>query len=53
MYFEATVASDIYKLESARNERRAALKFRTRHMKSKEAQVLTAAVTNVLRLFIR
>ena len=53
MYFEGTVASDIYKLEVARNERQAALKWRTRHMKTKEAQVLTAALTNVLRLFVR
>ena len=53
MYFEGTVASDIYKLESARNERSAALKWRTRHLKTREAQVLTAAVTNVLRLFVR
>ena len=53
MYFEGTIASDIYKEEMPRYERSAALKFRTRHMKTKEAQVLTAAVTNVLRLFVR
>ena len=53
MYYEGTIASDIYKLESPRNERRASLRFRTRHLKTKEAQVLTAVVTNVLRLFVR
>ena len=53
MDFEGTIASEIYKLESARNERAAAFKWRTRHLKSREAQVLTAAVTNVLRLFVR
>jgi hypothetical protein len=52
-YFEGIIASDLYKLESRRRERRAALNFRTRHLKSKEAQVLTAVVTNVQRLFVR
>jgi len=52
-YFEGTIASDIYKLEEARIERQAALNWRTRHMKSREAQVLTNALTSVLRLFIR
>jgi hypothetical protein len=53
MYYEGTVATDIYKLNVQRDERKAALKWRTRHMKTKEAQVLTAALTNVLRLFVR
>jgi hypothetical protein len=53
MYFEGTIASDIYKLESPRIERQAAFKWRTRHLKSREAQVLTAVATNVLRLFVR
>jgi hypothetical protein len=53
MYFEGTIASDIYKLESPLSERKAALKWRTRHLKSREAQVLTAVATSVLRLFIR
>jgi len=53
MYFEGTIASDIYKLESPRTERQAALKWRTRHLKSREAQVLTAVATSVLRLFVR
>jgi hypothetical protein len=53
MYFEGTIASEIYKAEMPRKEREAALRWRTRHMKSKEAQVLTAVVTNVLRLFVR
>jgi hypothetical protein len=52
MYYEGTVASDIYKLEEKELERKASLKWRTRHLKSKEAQVLTTALTNVLRLFI-
>lgn len=51
MYFEGTIASDVYKLEMPRNERKAALRWRTRHLKSREAQVLTTAVTNILRLF--
>jgi hypothetical protein len=53
MYFEGAVASDVYRSEEARNERKAALNWRTRHLKTKEAQVLTAVVTNVLRLFVR
>ena len=53
MYFEGTIASDIYRLETPRNERKASLWFRTRHLKSREAQVLTAVATNVLRLFVR
>lgn len=53
MYFESTVASDIYRLEEQQNERKAAFNWRTRHFKSKEAQVLTAALASVLRLFIR
>jgi hypothetical protein len=53
MLFEGSVASDIYKTETPLSERRAALRFRTRHMKTKEAEVLTAVVTNVLRLFVR
>ena len=52
MFYEGTVASDIYKLETPQNERKAALNWRTRHLKSREAQVLTAAVTNILRLFV-
>jgi hypothetical protein len=52
-YFAGVIASDLYKLESGERERKAALKFRTRHLKSKEGQVLTAVVTNVLRLFVR
>jgi hypothetical protein len=53
MYFEGTVASEIYKVETPQRERQAALKFRTRHMKTPESRALTAVVTNVLRLFIR
>ena len=53
MYYEGTVANDIYRLEEKRLERQAALAWRTRHMETKEAQVLTAVVTNVLRLFVR
>jgi hypothetical protein len=52
-YFEGTVASDLYKLEEARIERKAALNWRTRHMKSREAQVLSAALTSILHLFVR
>jgi hypothetical protein len=52
MYYEGTVASDIYKSEEKLLERKAALNWRTRHFKSKEAQVLTTALTNILRLFI-
>jgi hypothetical protein len=53
MYFDATVASHIHRLGEKRLERKAALNWRTRHMKSKESQVLTAVVTNVLELFTR
>ena len=48
MLFEGTVASDIYKVSEARNERRAALNWRTRHLKTKEAQVLTATPEQLL-----
>ena len=53
MFFEGTIASEIYKTESPRIERKAALNWRTRHLKSREAQVLTAVATSILRLFIR
>jgi hypothetical protein len=53
MYFEGTVAQDIYRLSEKQNERNAALAWRTRHMKTKEAQVLATVLTNVLRLFVR
>jgi hypothetical protein len=52
-YFAGIIASDLYKLDSAKLDQKAAFNFRTRHLKSKEAQVLTAVVTNVLRLFVR
>jgi FixJ family two-component response regulator len=53
MYFEGIVASEISKLETPRAERRAAERWRFRHLKSKESQVLTAVVTNILQLFLR
>ena len=53
MYYEGTVAKDIYDLEMPREERKAALRWRTKHMRTKESQVLTAVATNLLRLFVR
>ena len=53
MFYEAYIASEVSKLETKRAERRAAEKWRFRHFKSKESQVLTAIVTNVLQLFLR
>ena len=53
MLFEGYVASDIAKLETKRAERKAAENWRFRHFKSRESQVMTAIVTNVLQLFLR
>ena len=53
MLFEGYVATDIWKLETARMERRAAEKWRFRHCKSRESQIATAVVTAVLGLFVR
>jgi hypothetical protein len=53
VYYEGTVASDLYKLETPEAERRANLKWRTRHLKTRESQVFAAIATNVLRLFVR
>ena len=53
MFFEGSVASDVSKFETARAERRAAERWRFRHIKSKESQFATAVLTAVLGLFVR
>ena len=53
MYYESYLGSEIAKLETPIAERKAALNWRTRHMKSKESQVLTAVATSILGLFLR
>jgi len=53
MLFEGYVASEVSKYETQRAERRAAEKWRYRHLKSRESQIATAVVTAVLGLFIR
>ena len=53
MLYEGFIASDVWKMETKRAERRAAENWRFRHLKSKESQVLTAIVANVLQLFLR
>ena len=53
MYTDFFVASDVAKLETKLAERKAAENWRFRHLRSKERQVLTAIVTNVLQLFLR
>ena len=53
MFFEGYVATQIYKDEAPRIERRAAEAWRFRNLKTKESQVLTAIVTSVLGLFVR
>jgi hypothetical protein len=53
MLFEGYVASDSWKLEAERVERRAAERWRFRHLKSKESQFATAVLTAVLGLFVR
>lgn len=53
MLYEGYVASDIAKLRVQRAERKAAERWRFRHLKTKESKVLTAVLTSVLGLFIR
>ena len=53
MLYEAYVGSEVSKVETKLAERRAAERWRFRHFKSKESQVLTAIVTSVLQLFLR
>ncbi len=53
MFFEGYVASEVSKVETARAERRAAERWRYRHLKSKESQFVTAVLTAVLGLFVR
>jgi FixJ family two-component response regulator len=53
MLYEGYIATEVAKLETRRAERSAAQRWRFRHLKSKESQVLTAIVTSVLQLFLR
>ena len=53
MYFEANVASEVYRDQIKRAERQAALNWRFRKFRSPESKFLTAAITSVLGLFIR
>lgn len=48
MYFEATIATDIYRDGTARAERQAALNHRTRHMRTPEAKVAITLINTVL-----
>jgi hypothetical protein len=53
MYFEADVGAEIGRFKVQEAEREATLEWRTRHLRSKESQVLTTIVTAVLGLFLR
>ena len=53
MLYEGYIASEVWKMETERVERRAAAKWRFRHLKSRESQLLTVIATNVLQLFLR
>lgn len=53
MYYEGYVAAQTYKDTVKLAERKAALKWRTKHMKSRESQVATAILTSILSLFVR
>jgi hypothetical protein len=53
MFYEGYVASQVYKDEIKRVERKAADNWRFRHFKSPEARVATAIITSILGLFIR
>ena len=48
MYFEGTIATDIYRLDVSRAERQAALNHRTRHMRAPETKVAIAVINTVL-----
>ena len=53
MYYEANVATEIYRDQVERAERKAAESWRFRKIRSPESKFLTAAITSVLGLFIR
>ena len=53
MNYEAYVATQSYRDTIKLTERKAALNWRTRHMKSRESQVATAVLTSILALFVR
>ena len=53
MLYEGYIATEVWKDEAKRRERKAEENWRFRHLKSKESQVLTAVITNVLQLFLR
>jgi hypothetical protein len=53
MFFEGYMASEIAKMETKQAERRAAARWRFRHIKSRESKALTAIITSVLGLFVR
>ena len=53
MFYELQVAAEEAQARTVRAEKRAAWNWRFRHLKTKESQVLTAIVTNVLGLFLR
>jgi hypothetical protein len=48
MYFEGTIATDIYKTEMPLLERQAQLKYRTRHMQAPETKIAIAVINTVL-----
>ena len=48
MYFEGTIATDIYKTEMPLAERKAALKYRTRHMRAPETKIAITVINTVL-----
>ena len=53
MYTNPDLENDFARFEQERLDRKAAEGWRFRHFKSRESQVLTAIVTNVLQLFLR
>jgi hypothetical protein len=53
MLYEGYIAAEVAKFEAKRAERKAAENWHFRHFKSKESQVLTTIVTNMLQLFLR
>jgi nitrogen fixation protein FixH len=51
--YEGYVARQSYNDTIRLAERKAALNWRTRHMKSRESKVATAVLTSILSLFVR
>jgi hypothetical protein len=48
MFFEGTVATDVYRTEMPLVERKAALRHRTRHMRAPETKAAIAVINTVL-----